>query len=70
MFIVGWYSPAIMGLVATARIKGVVSIDIQHGKQGQYQAMYNGWNESRINSGYDQMPDYFWTWGEPTKGIF
>ena len=67
LFIVGWYSPAIMGLVAAARIKGVISIDIQHGKQGQYQAMYNGWNESRINSGYDQMPDYFWTWGEPTK---
>lgn len=67
LYVVGWYSPAIMGLVSAAKTRGIVTIDLQHGKQGLYQAMYNGWNQLKINNGYKQMPDYFWTWGEPTK---
>lgn len=67
LFLVGWYSPSIMGLISAARNRGISCIDLQHGKQGRYQAMYNGWNESRINIGYNQMPDYFWVWGKPTR---
>lgn len=67
VFVVGWYTPQMMGLIAAAKRFNVESIDIQHGKQGKYQAMYSGWNLNSINLGYDILPDYFWVWGKPSR---
>ena len=32
-----------MGLIAAAKEQGIKVIDVQHGKQGSFQAMYSGW---------------------------
>ena len=65
IFVTSWYFPDVMGICAAARERGVKVIDVQHGKQGRYQAMYNGWTKIP-EQGYDLMPDYFWCWGQPS----
>lgn len=59
-----WYFPDMMALNVAARERGIITVEVQHGKQGKYQAMYSGW---RIpEEGYQMMPDVFWTWGKPS----
>ena len=55
-----------MGIIAAARTQGIKVIDIQHGKQGKFNAMYSGWHHISIKENYIMMPDYFWCWGEPS----
>lgn len=62
IFVTSWYFPDMMGLVAAARLFGIGSVDIQHGKQGKFQPMYSGWDIPE--EGYDLMPDLFWCWGK------
>ena len=56
-----------MGILASARENNIISYDLQHGKQGRYQAMYSGWkNISEINF-YQNMPNYFLNWNDYSK---
>jgi hypothetical protein len=52
-----------MGICAAAHDLNIKTIDVQHGKQGKYQAMYSSWSVIP-NYGYELMPSYFWCWGE------
>jgi len=63
VYLTCWYTPETMGICAAARQLGIKTIDIQHGKQGPYQAMYSGWSKIP-EKGYDLMPDKFWCWGK------
>ena len=67
IFVVGWYNPIAMGLIAASRGKSKTAVDLQHGKQGKYQSMYSGWNYITKDNYYLMLPDYFWTWGEKSK---
>tara|TARA_B100000212_G_C27385019_1_gene538992 strand:+ start:12429 stop:13895 length:1467 start_codon:yes stop_codon:yes gene_type:complete len=63
IFITSWYFSDMMGIIAAARDIGVESIEIQHGKQGKFQAAYSGWNKIPDN-GFKNMPDKFWCWNK------
>tara|TARA_Y100000389_G_scaffold205038_1_gene262292 strand:- start:3291 stop:4682 length:1392 start_codon:yes stop_codon:yes gene_type:complete len=65
IYLTCWYTTETMGICAAARQLGIKTIDIQHGKQGKYQAMYSGWTVIP-ESGYSLMPDKFWCWGKPS----
>jgi hypothetical protein len=62
IFLACYYFPAFMGLNWAAKIKGVASIDIQHGKQGKYHGMYSHWTKIP-QEGYALLPKWFWSWG-------
>ena len=62
IYLTSWYFPDMMGICAAASELGIKTIDVQHGKQGKYQAMYSGWTKIP-ESGYTIMPDNFWCWG-------
>jgi hypothetical protein len=66
VFVVCYYSPSTMSLIRAARHLGIKSVDIQHGCQGKYHAMYDYWAKIP-QEGYDLLPDFFWVWGEKTK---
>ena len=59
MCLTSWYFPDMIGVCAAASELGIKAIDVQHGKQGKYQAMYSGWTKIP-ESGYALMPDNFW----------
>jgi len=64
IYLTSWYFPDMMALVTAARECGIKTIELQHGKQGKFNAMYSGW---RIpEKGYQMMPDIFWNWGKPS----
>lgn len=57
-----YYDLRHMGLIWAAKDRNVRTIDLQHGKQGCFQAMYSHW--SRIPPlGYAVLPSEFWNWG-------
>lgn len=65
IYVVSWYFPDMMGICAAANKFNIKTVDLQHGKQGKYNAMYSGW--TRIpNKGYSLMPDFFSCWGQPS----
>ncbi len=65
--VMGWYFPEMMGILAAARKNNLISYDLQHGKQGKYQAMYSGWiNISEIGF-YQNVPNYFLNWNQYSK---
>ncbi len=66
IYVVCWYNPTMMGIVAAAKKLGIKVIDVQHGKQGKFNAMYSGWRHISHKEKYVMMPDYFWCWGEPS----
>jgi len=59
----GWYFPDLMGVCAAASELKIRTVDVQHGKQGKFHAMYSGWNKIP-KKGFDLMPDNFWCWGD------
>jgi len=63
IYITSWYFPDMMGICAAATELGIKTIDVQHGKQGRYQAMYSGWTGISDTS-YALMPDEFSCWGQ------
>lgn len=65
IYLTSWYFPDMMGICAAANELGIKTIDVQHGKQGKYQAMYSGWTKIP-EDGYAVMPDRFWCWGQPS----
>ena len=55
-----------MGLSRACRAQGVLSVDVQHGKQGLYSGVYSHW--TRVpEGGWDLLPDVFWVWGEESR---
>lgn len=58
-----YYSPAMLGLNIVAHHKGIPTVDMQHGPQGQYHLAYGSWKEVP-NEGYEALPDKFFTWDE------
>lgn len=57
-----YYSAEMWGMNAAARELGIISVDMQHGTQGQLHA---GYSFSRLpERGYNVLPDEFWCWDE------
>ena len=65
IYVTSWYIPDMMGLITAAKLCGIETIDVQHGKQGKYQGMYSWWTKTP-KDGYKLMPDRFWCWGKPS----
>jgi|GEM_PF-573175 len=66
VFLVCYYSMIPMALIRACKKLGIVSVDIQHGKQGKYHGLYSHWTKIPSN-GYDLLPDVFWCWGSESK---
>ena len=62
IFLPSWYFPDTMGIIAAAKELNISTIEVQHGKQGKFQAAYSGWN-FLPDKGFLNMPDNFWCWG-------
>lgn len=60
-----YYEHDAAGLTLAARAAGITTVDIQHGKQGEYHPMYSHFT-TVPDKGYDLLPDFFWNWGEPS----
>lgn len=57
-----YYEHDAAGLTLAAHDAGIKTVDIQHGKQGEFHPMYSHF--TRIpQGGYKLLPDYFWNWG-------
>lgn len=63
VFVDSWYIPSSMAACWAANRCGLLSVDFQHGAQGQGHYGYAGWTRAP-SGGYSLMPRYFWTWGE------
>jgi len=61
-----WYSPDAMGLIAAAKERNILTIDVQHGIQGKFHGMYGTWNCIPVR-GYAMMPSAFWCWAPKNK---
>jgi hypothetical protein len=58
-----FYAQEAAALALACRRSGIPLVDVQHGKQGLYHALYGGW--SRLpRKGYEVLPDWCWTWGQ------
>jgi len=66
VFLVCYYDPEAMALIAAARQLGIRTVDVQHGKQGLYHGLYSHWTHIP-ECGYELLPDFFWVWGEPSR---
>lgn len=66
IFLVCYYYPQAMGLISACKKLNIITIDIQHGKQGKYHAMYSHWTKIP-EEGYQLLPDYFWSWGQESR---
>lgn len=62
IFLPSWYFPDTMGIIAAAKELNITTVEVQHGKQGEFQAAYSGWNFFP-DRGFLNMPDQFWCWG-------
>ncbi|MFI5203111.1 MAG: hypothetical protein ACHQF2_01345, partial [Flavobacteriales bacterium] len=62
VFVVCYYSTSNLALMAAARAKGIATVDVQHGKQGMYHAMYTHFSKIPSN-GYEMLPSVFLNWG-------
>lgn len=58
-----YYEHDAAGLTLAAREAGIKTVDIQHGKQGEFHPMYSHFT-AIPDGGYQLLPDYFWSWGE------
>lgn len=66
--VICYYSPDMLALVWACRDLGIPVVDIQHGQQGAYHALYNHWTVAPVQ-GYDLVPDYFFCWDERIRTI-
>lgn len=56
-----FYSLEGMAFVQAARRRGVPSVDLQHGLQGEHHGAYGRW-AAVPDRGYSTLPDEFWVW--------
>lgn len=66
VFLTCYYYEIAMALIWACKIKGITTVDIQHGCQGKYHGLYTHWIVIP-ETGYELLPDYFWAWGNETK---
>lgn len=59
-------SANMMGLIRACRQLGILTIEIQHGVQGKEHIGYRRW-ANLPESGYDTLPEIFWTWSDAEK---
>lgn len=62
-FVVCYYGIEGMAFNLACRRNGILSVDIQHGVQGDYHRAYGKW-ECVPKGGYELLPNIFWVWGE------
>lgn len=62
-FLVSFYWLIGYGLLLACRRKGIPSIDIQHGLQGELHQSYGRWLNTPAQ-GYELLPSWFWCWHE------
>jgi hypothetical protein len=60
-FVVSYYNVAGMAFNLACRNLGIVSVDIQHGLQGDLHWAYGRWNNVP-ETGYEVLPNLFWVW--------
>jgi hypothetical protein len=58
--------PMQMAAVLACRRRGILVVDIQHGKQGRDHVLCTRW-ENMPADGSELLPDRFWVWGEATE---
>ena len=63
MFTLCYSDPFRMGIITSFRENNIVTLDLQHGMQGDTHVMYTDW-ENIPQEGYSMLPDYFWLWGQ------
>jgi len=62
-FVVSYYNVGGMAFNLACRNLGIVSIDIQHGLQGDLHWAYGRWSNIP-EKGYELLPKFFWVWSE------
>lgn len=55
-----YYNSKMYGLLLAAREQNILSVDVQHGGQGDFNTAYNFISVPK--TGYKLLPDFFWTW--------
>ena len=63
IFIMCYYSPAMLGLNIAAHKLDIPTIDMQHGPQGEFHLAYSSWS-SVPKEGYEALPKEFHTWDQ------
>ncbi|MEZ4701598.1 MAG: hypothetical protein R2834_14770 [Rhodothermales bacterium] len=61
-----YYYDIAMALMAACADLGIVSVDVQHGKQGRFHGMYTHWQRMPAE-GYALLPELFWCWGDDSR---
>ncbi|MFY7949605.1 MAG: hypothetical protein ACOVRP_10370 [Gemmatimonas sp.] len=61
-----YYETCYLSLISAARERGIPTVDLQHGMNGTVHAAYTHWTALPAD-GYDVLPDWFLTWGEPSS---
>lgn len=59
-----YYSMPMFGMCIASKRHGVISVDLQHGLQGEMAIPYSF--EKSPESGYNSLPHEFWCWDEST----
>lgn len=63
VFVNCYYSLEGAALVLACRRRGIVSVDVQHGVQGERHVAYGRW-ANVPSAGYELLPERFWCWSE------
>lgn len=57
-----YYSPLTMALITACKHLNIITVDNQHGIMDK-EPSYSNWS-NLPDSGYEALPDFFWTWGQ------
>lgn len=63
IFIENYYNPKCLALIIAAHELGIPVVDVAHGKQGKYHAMYSHWLNPTLSQSV-ALPDFYWVWGK------
>lgn len=66
VMLVCYYHVPMNGLALACRERGIVCVDLQHGRQGRFHGAYTHWTVFP-KSGWEFCASHFWCWGEPTE---
>lgn len=62
-FVVGYYGPRGMAFNLACNNLGIISVDVQHGVAGDFNAAYGNWSKVP-KEGYELLPSVFWCWSK------
>ncbi|MEQ8508618.1 MAG: hypothetical protein RIB43_06420 [Rhodospirillaceae bacterium] len=66
--VICYYTTDIFALIWACKDLCIQTIDLQHGQQGPYHALYNHWT-SIPHDGYQILPDFFFCWDERVRDL-